>query len=81
MHEVDDLGHGLLLAALGLGRVGELERLAIAQQAAGQQQVVEVGGRALQALGIHREAGGAHVGGRAAAAVVLEGLSRSARVL
>jgi hypothetical protein len=53
VHQVDDLGHGGFLSTLSPRRVRELDRFAIAQESAGQQQVVEVRRRCLQVVCLH----------------------------
>lgn len=47
VHEIDDLRPAFL------GRLDEVDGLAVAQEAAGEQQVVEVGGSGAQTLVIH----------------------------
>lgn len=65
MHQIDNLRHGGLLAALCTRRVRKLDCFAIAQQTTGQQQIVYIRRRRLEIVRLHSSRGGTGVvGGR-----------------
>jgi hypothetical protein len=67
VHEVDDLGHGRVRAAVGLVRARELYRFAIAKEAARQEEVVDVGRGRFEVERVH---GGKASVSRGSAAIV-----------